>query len=124
MKASRHMDIVRTQQELHRLTGQPAEVAGRYYAVERPVKGIVRKPRPKDHALLLLEDGVRVYLEPFESPASQRPADELRQFEGKRVRVTGIAYERMPARGESPLSPCIAEITQIREEESGEDAGI
>src|SRR6266568_2419352 len=113
------MNIVRTEQELIRMNGQQAVVAGRYCAVERPIKGIVRKPRPKDHALLQLEDGVHVYLEPFESPASQRPATEVRQFDGKLVSVTGIVYKFMPARGESPLAPCVAEITQIREGDLG-----
>jgi hypothetical protein len=110
------MDIVRSAEELKRRDGQQAEVAGRYCAVERPMKGIVRKPRPKDHALLLLDDGAHVFLEPFDSPASQRPGNELGQFDGKRVRVTGILYHRMPAHGESPIAPCIAEIAQIREE--------
>ena len=110
------MDIVRSIQELKRRDGQQAEVAGRYCAVERPMRGTVRKPRPKDHALLLLDDGAQVYLEPFDSPASRRPESELLEFDGKRVRVTGIAYQRMPARGESPLAACIAEITQIRED--------
>jgi hypothetical protein len=113
------MDIVRTQQELIQMNGQPAVVAGRYRAVERPIKGIVRQPRPKDHALLQLEDGAQVYLEPFDSPASQRPATELHRFDGKLVQITGIAYKRMPARGESPLAPCVAEITQIREDDLG-----
>lgn len=116
MKAILDMDIASTEQELNRLDGQRAEVVGVYRAVERPVKGIVRAPRPKDHAMLLLEDGTQVYLEPFESPASQRPASELDQFDGKRVRITGIVWRRMPARGESPLAPCIAGISEIRED--------
>jgi len=116
MKASEEMEIVRTAEELKRRDGQQAEVAGRYCAVERPMKGTVRKPRPRNHAVLVLDDGAHVYLEPFESPASQRPESELTQFDGKRVRVTGIAFHRMPARGESPVGPCVADITQIQEE--------
>ena len=119
MKSNEGMEIVRSAEELKQRDGQRAEVEGRYCAVERPMRGIARKPRPKDHALLLLDDGAHVYLEPFDSAASQRPESELRQFDGKRVRVAGIAYFRMPARGESPLGPCIAEIAEIREDEGG-----
>jgi hypothetical protein len=115
MKVIGNMEIIQTHKDIVRLNGQQAEVVGRYHAVERPIKGITRKPRPKDHALLELEDGTKVYLEPFESPDSQRPPKELSQFDGKRVRVTGIAYKFMPARAESPLAPCVAEITQIAE---------
>lgn len=116
MKTGKETGIVRNVEELKRRDGQEAQVAGRYCAVERPMKGLVRKPRPKDHALLVLDDGTHVYLEPFDSPASQRPDTELGQFDGKRVLVIGIAQHRMPARGESPVGPCIAEITQVREE--------
>ena len=110
------MKIVRTGEELKNCDGQVAEMAGVYRAVERPVKGIVTKPRPKDHAVLLLADGAQVYLEPFESSASTRPAAELRAFDGQPVRVTGTAHHRMPARGESPLGPCISGITEIRKD--------
>lgn len=113
------MEIVRTAEELKRQDGQQAEVEGRYCAVERPMRGVAQKPRPKDHALLVLDDGAHVYLEPFDSPASRRQETELKQFDGKRVRVSGTAYFRMPARGESPLAPCVAAIGQIREEEGG-----
>ena len=61
---------MRSAEELKRRDGQEAEIVGRYCAVERPVRGVVRKPRPKDHALLMLDDGAQVYLEPFDSPAS------------------------------------------------------
>ena len=114
------MEIAHTQQDIERLDGEHAVVIGRYCAVERPIKGIVKKPRPKDHALLELEDGADVFLEPFDSPASQRPTSELSQFDGKRVRVTGIAHKVMPAKGASPLAPCVSEITQIRDDDSSD----
>jgi hypothetical protein len=117
------MELVHTQQDVVRLNGQHAEVAGRYRALEQPIRGTVKKPRPKDHAVLELDDGAVVYLEPFDSPAARRPVDEPARFDGKRVRVTGIVYKVMPARGESPMAPCVAEITQIRQEDPSEAKG-
>jgi hypothetical protein len=120
MTTSGSMETIRTKEDIIRLNGQRAVVIGRYCAVERPMRGIVRQTRPRDHALLQMQDGERVYLEPFESPSSRRPSNELSQFDGKRVRVTGIAYKFMPASGESPLAPCVAEITDVREDDLSE----
>lgn len=108
------MDIARVKEDIVRLNGKRAAVMGRYRAVERPMRGIVRTPRPKDHALLSLSDNVHVYLEAFDSPASQRSEDELLKFDGKIVLVTGTIFKVMPARGESPIAPCVADITEIR----------
>jgi hypothetical protein len=116
------LDIARTKVDIAPLDGKRAVVVGRYAAVERPMRGLVRTPRPKDHAQLTLSDGARVYVEPFDSPASRRPIDELRKFDGKIVLVTGTLFEIMPSSGQSPISPCVTDITEIREadEKAGE----
>ena len=117
------MDIARTKEDILRLNGERATVIGRYRAVERPMRGIVRKERPKDHALLSLSDGVQVYLEAFESPASRRPEDELRRFDGKVVAVEGTVFKFMPASGESPIAPCVSDISDVRETDGDEGGG-
>jgi hypothetical protein len=116
------VDIARTKEDVVRLDGKRAVVVGRYDAVERPMRGVLRAPRPKDHAQVTLGDGAHVYVEPFDSPASHRPADELRRFDGKTVMVTGTVFKIMPSSGQSPIAPCVADVTEIREtdEKAGE----
>lgn len=107
--------LVSTGEAFARADGLPVVAVGRYVAVPRPVKGISPLPRPADHAVLLFDDGTGVYLEPLDSPASTRPEDERARFDGRRVRVTGVAHQRMPSRGASLVDPCLSEVTEIRE---------
>jgi len=110
------MAVVRAMDDLVRHDGERAIVAGRYRCVERPIRGIVRERRPADHAVIDLKDGTKVFLEPFDSGEGLRPEAERARFEGKTVQVHGIVHKRMPARGQSPLAPCISDITRIRED--------
>jgi len=110
-------NVVTNREDLTRLDGQAVVAIGEYEAVVRPVKGKVTKELPKDHALLHLGDGTRVYLEPLDSKKSRRPKSELMQFNGKRVRVYGTAHTQMPARGASLIAPCLSEISEVREAE-------
>lgn len=79
------------------------------------MKGQVKKELPKDHAVLRLDDGTRVYLEALDSRKSRRSATELKRFNGRRVYVRGKAHKQMPARGASLIAPCLSEISEIRE---------
>lgn len=107
------MAVLRTMQDLIRHNGERADVVGRYRSVERPIPGIVTKPRPANHAVIDLEDGTKVFLEPFDSGKGLRTEAERARFEGKLVRVRGIAHRIMPSHGQSPAAPCMAEITDI-----------
>src|SRR5215471_10164271 len=98
------------------MDGKRLITIGRYCSVPRPIKGVVSKNVPKDRALLELEDGIEVYLEPLDSPKSKRPRKELQQFDGKRVRVLGEVHAIMPSRGEGLLAPCISNVSQIVED--------
>lgn len=103
-------------EDLIRHDGERVEAVGRYRCVARPIRGVVTKPGPADHAAIDLDDGTRVFLEPLDSDRATRPAAERARFDGKTVRVHGIARKRMPARGEGPLAPCLSDITEISEE--------
>jgi hypothetical protein len=108
------MDTVRTKEDIARLDGRPALVVGRYEAVGRPVRGRSPSPGAKDHAQVVLSDGTRVYLEPYDRPASRRPAEERRACDGKMVVVTGTVFRVMPSSGQSPIAPCIADVGAVQ----------
>jgi len=109
---------VQTRADLDRANGQSRFVLGLYRAIPRPTKGIGSRSVPTDRAIVELEDGVNVYLEGLDSPKSRRQPQELRRFDGKRVRVFGIVHSIMPSRGQGLLAPCISDVSEIAEESS------
>jgi hypothetical protein len=110
------LETARTGLDIARLDGKRAVAVGQYLAIERPIRGVAKKPGPKDRALLELEDGTKVYLEPLDSSESQRPAGELQRFDRKRVRVQGVFHARMPSKGQSLTAPCITDVGEVAEE--------
>jgi hypothetical protein len=113
MSASEQRGAVRSEADLVRCDGTRVDAVGRYEAVPRPVRGKDPSALPRDRAAIVLADGVKVYLEPLDEPRSVRGADEIARWSGVRVRVRGTARKVMPARGQSPLAPCICDITGI-----------
>jgi hypothetical protein len=107
---------VRTRQELIEASGSTIVAHGRYEARSAPVRGTSPPPLPVDRAVIVLEDGTAVWLEPLDALASLRPADERERFDGVAVRVRGIAHELMPYEGESPLAPCLSGVHDLEEE--------
>ena len=107
---------VRTREELIEASGAAVVAHGRYEARPRPVRGTSPPPRPVDRAVIVLEDGTAVWLEPLDEDASLRPADERTRFDGVAVRARGIAHELMPYKGESPLAPCLSGVHDLEEE--------
>jgi hypothetical protein len=90
---------------------------GRYRSIVAPRKGPPAVGAPENRAVIVLEDGTEVFLEPMDSPKALRSTEERQQFEGKNVRVTGTAYKFMPSRGESLIAPCIDKVILIVEDE-------
>lgn len=107
---------VRTREDLVAASGSPVVAHGRYEARPVPVRGIAPPPRPVDRAVVVLDDGVAVWLEPLDRPESVRAPDELERFDGAAVCVRGTAHERMPAEGESLLAPCLTGVHDLEEE--------
>ena len=108
---------VRTLVDLDRLDGRVVVAVGVYRAIAQPIKGRARREAKKDRAVLRLDDGLDVYLEPLDAPASRRVASELRRFDGQRVRAQGRAHKLMPSRGEGLIAPCLADVTRIERDD-------
>jgi hypothetical protein len=95
--------------------GKRVTAAGRYQSVVAPQKGAAAPDVPKDRALLVLEDGTEIFLEPMDSPKALRSAAERRQLEGKKIHATGTAHRIMPSRGESVIAPCLSDVSAVLE---------
>jgi hypothetical protein len=105
------MDVhVHTAEEVARAAGREVVAHGRYEAAPRPRKGTAPNLSPFDRAVLRLDDGARLWLEPLEAPASVRPAGERERLDGRAVRARGVAHRVMPASGASVLDPCLADV--------------
>lgn len=104
--------------DIGRLDGHLVIARGVYRARPVPIKGVDGTGRPQDHALLELAGGSKVWLEPLDTDRSIRPAEELRRCADRRVRVAGTLHAVMPARGQSILSPCIANVSDVELEPS------
>ena len=99
---------VERRDDIARLDGQRVTARGIYRTRPLPVPGDTGGGRAHDRAVLELADGAVVWLEPLDTPQSQRPAAELQQYGDRPVRVTGTLHAVMPARGQGLLAPCIA----------------
>ena len=104
---------VRSRGDIARLDRQHVVAHGIYRVRPLPVKGDDGSARPHDRALLELADGAEVWLEPLDTPQSQRPASELQHYADRPVQVTGTLHAVMPARGQSLLASCIAAIIAV-----------
>ena len=85
---------------------------GRYAARQALVRG-GRFDRPVDRAVLVLADGLEVWLEPLDRSSSVRSDDERVRFNEAGVQAEGIAHQLMPAIGESPLEPCLVDVQDL-----------
>lgn len=88
-------------------------ITGTYVAVPSPRKGPPARDEPRDHALVELPDGTKIYLEAFGTPAAVRPAAETERFDARTVLVTGTAWRIMPSPGAAPLAPCLTDVTDL-----------
>lgn len=100
-----------------RLTGTEVTVHGRYDAIVLPIRGADEEGRPPDRAVIVLDDGTDVYLEPLDSEASVRSADERAQFAGRAVRARGTIHKVMPSAGEGLVAPCLAGVHDLEAEQ-------
>jgi hypothetical protein len=115
--------LVRAFADLERLDGRPVEAVGRYEAIVAPRKGEPASTEPRDHAVIVLGDGTRLYLDALGSPAARRSKDELDACDGVEVRVAGTARRQMPAEGATLLAPCLEAARVIGPAGSAEDPG-
>ena len=102
--------------EIRSFNGKQVRLIGTYLSVAL-YKGPKRKDVDPVQAVIRLDDGEEVLLEPNWSPASRRDQAERDQFENRRVAVEGSIHMRCP---ESPqpvasiIGPCIRSVRSIR----------
>lgn len=113
--------VVRSQEDLLANDGRRGIVCGHYRSIPAPRKGPPAPGARKDRAVIVLADGVEVYVEPIDTPGARRPREERQRFEGKRVCVSGTVHLIMPSRGQSLIAPCVAAVTRIAEDETTGD---
>jgi hypothetical protein len=79
----------------------------------------------KGHAVVVMQDGTEVHLEPSWAPEAIRPAREIERFDGRLVKVTGTVHVTGPEPPEPSahlVAPTIRPVEAI-EEFDGEDSG-
>jgi hypothetical protein len=113
---SRAPDLVENGDDLRRADGKRVVAKGRYCPTFLPIRGALHRRLPEDRAMLILADRTTLYLDPLDSPQSVRPPSEIARFNGKRVRVNGIAHKIMPSIGEGLLAPCLSDVVEIAED--------
>ena len=101
--------------QLEQCSSQRATVIGTYHEIDVRMKQ--REPvKYVGHSAVTLDDGTDVYLEPVWSSVALRASSERRQFNGRRVAVTGIVFSEMPQPPEPvahPIAPCVSNIERI-----------
>jgi hypothetical protein len=107
--------VVMRTEDIAAADGRAVEVVGVYRGIPVPTKGPRRDDdtRPKEYAIIMLDGGGSVYLEPFATRAAIRSEEERSRFDGRKVRVTGTLHKIMPATGQSLLAPCVAGVRAI-----------
>jgi len=104
---------IQTLEQLVAADGEEVTVYGSYVATSAPVKGGSRSNRPANRALVVLEDGTEVWLEPLDSSSSKRRTVERWKLDGHEVVVQGTIHRIMPSRGAGPLVPCLTDVTHL-----------
>lgn len=116
MRPSTVASPVRTAEQLAQADGKRATLIGLYRRLDARQN---QEPPPvyRGHALLVLSDGERVYLEPSWSDAAIRSAAEQASFDGQRVELTGIVHRDVPPPPQDVnyiLGACISPVEHIR----------
>ena len=112
MEAIGFLDNVHSSADLRSADGIFVTAYGRYAAVPFPVRGGSRD-LPADRAVIVLNDGTPLWLEPLDQQASVRAEDERRRLDGVLVRVHGLLHRVMPSIGQGVLEPCLTEVRDL-----------
>jgi hypothetical protein len=104
---------VRSSGDVKRHDGSRVIAEGRYEAIARPRKGGPASGAPHELAVVVLDDGTRVYLEPIDAESAVRSRDERQRWDGQQVQVAATIHGIMPSRGQSLIAPCLSEVQSI-----------
>jgi hypothetical protein len=115
--SSKPSDTVFTSGGVDSHGGERVSVRGIYSLIDSGKHDADQPPVYDGHAVIILEDGTRVLLEPLGSPNSIRPEEEINRFAGRMVVVTGVLTKLPPPQPDHPqdaVMPCITKIEEIR----------
>jgi hypothetical protein len=112
--------VVRSMADILAHDGRRVTLRGEYRAIPVPTRGGNDPGDPLEYAVVILEDGTRVFLETFGTPEASRPPAELRRFDRRRVAARGTIHGLMPVRGEGLLEPSLGDVRSVAELPAGE----
>ena len=110
-------DVVFTSGGVDAYDGKRVSVRGIYSLIDARKHAPDEKPVFDGHAVIILEDGTRVTLEPIDSPKAIRPDEEIHSYAGRMVVVTGVLTKLPPPQPDHPqdvMMPCLANIEEVR----------
>lgn len=105
--------VVKTQADVTTFAGQTVYVEGIYEQEDVRMMRVKPETLFAGHAVIVLEDGCRVFLYAPAQAQALRPKQEIRQFEHKNVRALGSILPTIPQAGAVPRAPCLVDIQSI-----------
>lgn len=111
--------IVRVRADIEPNELEDVRLHGRYRQFDVRMRK-TDEPLFTGHAVVELQDGARVLLEPIWDALARRPPQEIARFDGKLVAVVGLLFPVAPSSHDDPgtanLSmPCVSDIQSIEE---------
>ncbi len=107
--------VVRNMADIAANDGRRVTLYGQYRAIPAPTRGGNEPGDPIEYAIVVLDDGVAVYLESFNTPQAVRPPEESKRLDQKQVAASGTIHRVMPMRGEGLMEPSLNDIHAIVE---------
>ncbi len=109
------LPTVRSAEDVSRRAGGRVAVEGVYEQQDVRMMPVNPDTLFEGHVALVLDDGTQVFLYPPYEEQARRGPEEIRRFEHKRVRVTGLLYPTIPPVGATLMAPCLVDIGSIEE---------
>jgi hypothetical protein len=105
--------VVTSASDVETHAGQRVHVEGTYRQQDVRMRPVDPATLHVGHVAIVLDDGTRVYLYPPEDPEARRPADEIAQFENRRVRVAGVLLPTIPSDNTAIIAPCLLDTGDV-----------
>ncbi|MBL8473297.1 MAG: hypothetical protein KF778_04005 [Rhodocyclaceae bacterium] len=112
-EAPAQLPHIRCEQDAFTHAGQRAVVEGIYQQEDVRMMQVNPPVLHLGHAVLVLDDGCRVFLYPPASPAALRDAAEIRRCENRRTRASGVILPRIPQDDAVQQAPCLVDVESI-----------
>jgi seryl-tRNA(Sec) selenium transferase len=105
--------VVKAEAEIAALAGKKAYIEGTYEQEDVRMMRVKPETLFAGHAVVVLEDGCRVFLYPPAQSEARRSKQEIKRFEHKKVRALGVILPTIPQDGAVQKAPCLVEIESI-----------